>query len=143
MIDFTYDDGGRASAGRRPSGDCVVRAAAILTGRPYMEVYRMAAELNKERGTGRRSARNGLSWVLTADLYRALGLVRIRTAGGPGGKSPTYSQAHYRHGDCIAQTAKHAAALVGGALRDTFDGRTYNWEGETRERKTFAIWRKK
>jgi hypothetical protein len=39
-MDFTYDDGGRAAAGFKGStGDCVTRAIAIATGKPYREVY--------------------------------------------------------------------------------------------------------
>jgi len=37
---FVYDDGGRAAAGFKGSaGDCVARAIAIASGRPYREVY--------------------------------------------------------------------------------------------------------
>ena len=37
---WAYDDGGRAAAGfKGEAGDCVTRAIAIATGRPYREVY--------------------------------------------------------------------------------------------------------
>ena len=52
----------------------------------------------------------------------------------------TYTEAHRKHGDCIVGTTKHKAALVDGALRDTFDGRTYEWDVETRERKAQSVW---
>ena len=36
LIGYTYDDGGRADAGfKGDTGDCAVRAIAILTGIPY------------------------------------------------------------------------------------------------------------
>jgi hypothetical protein len=39
-MDFVYNDGGRAAAGYKGrAGDCVVRAIAIATQKPYQEVY--------------------------------------------------------------------------------------------------------
>lgn len=47
--DFVYDDGGRVAAGyKNPAGDCVCRAVAIASGRPYTEVRDRL-----RRGTGR------------------------------------------------------------------------------------------
>lgn len=37
---FVFNDGGRASAGYKgTAGDCFARAVAIVTGKPYAEVY--------------------------------------------------------------------------------------------------------
>ena len=42
---FKHNDGGRVSAGFKGSaGDCVTRAIAILTGKPYKEIYSELAE---------------------------------------------------------------------------------------------------
>jgi hypothetical protein len=64
---FVYDDGGRAAAGfKGTTGDCVCRAIAIATGKPYREVYEAlngagAAERSSKRRRGRRSsARTGV-----------------------------------------------------------------------------------
>lgn len=47
MPEFILDDGGRAAAGYRGKGrDCVCRAVAIATGRPYATVYSELAEIN-------------------------------------------------------------------------------------------------
>jgi hypothetical protein len=44
---YEYDDGGRKDAGwKGTGGDCVVRAVAIATGRPYQEVYDRCAEVH-------------------------------------------------------------------------------------------------
>jgi hypothetical protein len=62
MIGFELDDGGRAAAGFRGSaGDCVTRAVAIATGRPYRQVYDDLAELALAYGRRRRSARDGVA----------------------------------------------------------------------------------
>lgn len=150
MIDIMLDDGGRAASGRKGSaGDCVTRAAAILTGRPYDEMYRLVAQFNRDHERT-RSARNGVKTKLVPKLYGDLGLVKVKLPAGP---RPTYTEAHARYGDCIVGTRKHVCAIVGGALRDTFDGRFYYWnsytgrktesddpEAELRERKAMSVW---
>jgi hypothetical protein len=44
---YIHNDGGRAAAGFKGStGDCVCRAIAIASGRPYAEVHKRLAEGN-------------------------------------------------------------------------------------------------
>jgi hypothetical protein len=51
-----YNDGGRKAAGfKGDAGDCVTRAIAIASGRPYAEVYKRLAEGN---GTQRMTKSN-------------------------------------------------------------------------------------
>ena len=122
MIGFVQDDGGRAAAGYRgTAGDCVVRALAILTDRPYRECYQKLARRNKIY-TGKRSARNGVNKQAYEAVFADVGLTKISLTG----TRPTYTEAWERYGDCIVTTARHVCALVGGVLRDTFDGRTYS-----------------
>ena len=63
-MDFVYNDGGRAAAGYKgQAGDCVVRAIAIATQKPYQEVYDAinALALAERARWGRRSsARSGV-----------------------------------------------------------------------------------
>lgn len=50
MNGFVVNDGGRAEAGFKPSGgDCVARSIAIITGKPYIDIYRALAEGGKVR----------------------------------------------------------------------------------------------
>ena len=153
MIGYRYDDGGRAAAGYRgKTGDCVVRAIAICAREDYLAVYRTMAEHMKRNGyaasgnayatrernrkTPRR--RGQLSARRVQDrVLEAYGFTKVQL---PAGERPTYTEAHRRYGDCIAGTTKHLVAIVGGALRDTFDGRTYEWDVETRERKAQSVW---
>ena len=153
MIGYRYDDGGRAAAGfMGETGDCVVRAIAICAGEDYLAVYRTMAEHMKANGyaasgnayatrertrkaprrRGQLSARRVQDRVLEAYGFRKVLL--------PAGERPTYAEAHRRYGDCIVGTTKQVAAIVDGALRDTFDGRTYEWDIETRERKAQSVW---
>ena len=150
MIAYQHDDGGRREAGRKGTArDCVARAIAIATGTAYDAVYKEVARLNKERGNGRRSARNGVPKRVTNMACEAFGLVKVKLPAGP---RPTYTEAHERYGDCVVSTTRHVCALVGGALRDTFDGRTYLFSeithpghnpSEVRERKAMSVWVRK
>ena len=152
-IEYTYDDGGRSDAGfKGDTGDCTVRAIAILTRTPYPDVYRRMAACMKRAGFAasgnayRQRPRRGLKPAISAralqDLVKAsYGLRRVTLDRGP---RPTYSHAWTLHGDCLIGTAKHISAIVDGHLRDTFDGRFYDgrlYGGTTSdERKAQSIW---
>ena len=171
MIEYRYDDGGRRAAGYRgKTGDCVVRAIAICAGRDYRTVYlTMAGQMRRNGHTAsgnayatsernRRQPRQHGQLRAKRVQDRVLELHGFRKVRLPSGARPTFTEAHERYGDCIAGTTKHMAAIVGGALRDIFDGRTYEWMElrtqsewdalhaagltgvETRERKAQSVW---
>ena len=77
-IPFVCNDGGRQAAGfRGPAGDCVCRAVAIVTERPYREVYRLINQLARDYPRlhdGHSTARTGVSTPLLRHLMRQLGL---------------------------------------------------------------------
>lgn len=141
-LGYQYNDGGRAAAGYKgKAGDCVARALAILTGHDYQEVYKTVGKFEQRYGR-KRSARNGVSKKAIAKAYADAGLVKIKLPGGP---RPTFAEAWDRYGDCIVSTTHHVAAVTAGALQDTDDCRTYEWDDgsgdvETRERKAMSIW---
>lgn len=59
---YEYDDGGRAAAGYMGgAGDCVCRAIAIATGRPYTEIYRRLAQETGSQRASKRSKRRTAS----------------------------------------------------------------------------------
>ena len=158
MIGYRYDDGGRRAAGYRgDTGDCVVRAIAICAGKDYKAVYLTMAEHMRRNGYAasgnayatserRRKAPRRRGQLRVKDVQdRVLEVHGFRKVRLPSGVRPTFTEAHERYGDCIVGTTKHMAAIVGGALRDIWDGRTYAWVepdtgGETRERKAQSVW---
>ena len=153
MIAYRYDDGGRAAAGYRgKTGDCVVRAIAICAGEDYRAVYvTMAGHMKRNgyaasgnayatRERSRKAPRRRGQLTARRVQDSVLEAFGFRKARLPVGERPTYTEAHRRYGDCIVGTTKHLAAVVDGALRDTFDGRTYDWDFETRERKAQSVW---
>lgn len=140
MIGYQYNDGGRKAAGRRGNaGDCVVRALAIISGRPYEECYAALAEENQKvtqprrRSTkyraraasncGRRSASNGVHKAAYEKVFKAFGFVKAPLVT----PRRTYTEAYERFGNCIVSTARHICALKDGKLQDTFDARVYDF----------------
>ena len=168
MIGFKKDDGGRRAAGSKgTAGDCVARALAIATGRPYRECYDALAEANYRR-RGVRSARNGIAKGDRNAVLEAFGLRKIKLPMGP---KPTFSEAWRRYQldengravrGMIVSTTRHICAITwdtarggwDGILRDEWDCRTYEMSttlgrrngvpfmqpGGTRERKAMSVW---
>ena len=153
MIGYRYHDGGRATPGfKGDTGDCAIRALAILTGIFYADVYRRMAICMKRAGNAASGSaycqrpRGGLNSTVSPRAVQNLvkasyGLRRIKLAPGP---RPTWTEAWTLYGDCLVDTARHVAAMVGGNLRDTFHGRLYDGRdyGGTvaDERKAQSIW---
>jgi len=128
---WVRDDGGRAAAGfRGDTGDCVCRSIAIVTGRPYAEVYKRLADGTGDQRAGKRgrkarSAANGIStrrkWF--RDYMAELGMhfVPIMQIGSG-------CTAHLRDGEpwvpagrVIVAVSKHYTALIDGVIHDTHD----------------------
>jgi hypothetical protein len=67
-----FNDGGRIAAGYKGfTGDCVTRAIAIATGKPYQEVYDALKSLTKvERITKRRTKHSNVRLGVRKDTYR-------------------------------------------------------------------------
>ena len=137
MIEFEYDDGGREASGRQGEArDCMVRALSIYFPHlGYDNLYAMVADANAKAGRP-RSARNGVATKEVRDKLMAdMGFLKAIQRG----PKMTFSQAWERYGNCIVTTTRHIACLRDGALRDTFDCRVYEWEGEARERLAQSI----
>ena len=141
MLRYQYSDGGRESAGfKGRAGDCVTRAMAIATGKPYRECYRALAKANKVY-TGVRSARNGVRKEAYVKVFSDAGMVQIPINWPVGrGPKPTLTQAAKKFPTCIVTTAKHMIAIKDGVLRDTWDTRTHWFGGVETERKAMSIW---
>lgn len=132
MIDFQYNDGGRKQAGYRGSaGDCVARAIAIASNRPYKEVYDRLAKGNATqrqgkagKTSGKRSARNGIyvkrKWF--KDYMKELGFKWVPLMSiGTGCQVHLHRDELPSTGRMVLSLSRHMAAYVDGWLHDTYD----------------------
>lgn len=133
MIDFIYNDGGRADAGYKGrTGDCFIRAAAIASGLSYQFIYDLLHEeakkerINSKHRKGRRSSPRVGVFRPTADRILArLGFekVSVMTIGSG-------CTMHLRRGEVpsegriIVNLSRHFAAVIDGVLMDTHDSST-------------------
>lgn len=131
---FVINDGGRAAAGYKgDTGDCVVRAIAIATNKPYSEVYNALFELSKEYANtkyGRvarriqergHSPRNGSFKEVYRPFLLSLGWKWIPTMHIGSGCTVHLKAEELPTGRLIVKVSKHLTAVVNGVLHDTYD----------------------
>jgi len=131
---FQRNDGGRAAAGFKGGvGDCVVRAIAIATNLPYLQVYEDLRAANaryaevrdnklsrqlKQRGS---SPRNGNHRNVFHDYILSHGFEWVPTM-----KIGAGCQVHLRpeelpSGTLIVKVSKHLTTVINGVIQDTHD----------------------
>jgi hypothetical protein len=119
---WTYNDGGRASSGFKgnASGDCVTRAIAIATNRPYKQVYEALKAMAKmtdpqvTRGYCQRwSPKTGIPHTVWKPILRALNWEPVTVR-------ERFSDITFPS-RAILQLPRHLAAVIDGQVEDTFD----------------------
>jgi len=133
-MEFKFNDGGRQEAGFKGSaGDCVARAIAIASGKPYAEVYAKLAEGTGNQRSGKAgkrsaSARNGINvgrkWF--KDYMAELGFSWVPTMGIGTGCKVHLADGELPMGRLVVSVSKHYTCVVDGVINDT-----YNPERET------------
>lgn len=129
-LPLIIDDGGRALAGfKGTAGDCVARAIAIASGRPYGEVYaRLASGTGAQRASKRTkrrsaSARSGINttrkWF--AEYMRELGFTWTPCMAIGSGCKVHLAAGELPAGRLVVALSRHYAAVIDGTLRDTYD----------------------
>jgi hypothetical protein len=128
---WQFDDGGRKAAGfKGDAGDCVCRAVAIATGRPYREVYDRinglaAAERPRTRRSGRRvtrsRARDGVGKATTRALLASYGWRWTPTMQIGKGCTVHLRDGELPPGRLVVQVSKHVVAVIDGVVHDTHD----------------------
>lgn len=126
---FQRDDGGRAAAGFKGSaGDCVCRAIAIASGRPYEEIYRRLADGMGSQRAGKagrrpRSAREGVDvgrkWF--KDLMAEIGFTWTSTMAIGSGCKVHLHAGELPAGRLVVAVSRHYTAVVDGTIRDNHD----------------------
>lgn len=124
---YQFNDGGRSAAGfKGTAGDCVARAVAIASGRPYAEIYMALAKGTGAQRAGKRgkrpaSARNGINvtrqWF--KDYMRELGFAWTPTMKIGSGCTVHLSDGELPMGRLVVSVSKHYTAVIDGVIQDT------------------------
>jgi hypothetical protein len=131
---WQHNDGGRRDAGYKgKAGDCVVRAIAIATGKPYQEVYDELQELNldymidntdrrarriRERGA---TPRNGNYKQVYRPYLESLGWEWVPVMKFGSGCTMHLKPSELPKGTIIAKCSRHLVACIDGIAQDTYD----------------------
>jgi len=128
MITLKQDDGGRSAAGYTgDTRDCVTRAIAIATGRPYREVYDLIIEMaatERPRTESQRShPRTGVMTHKAAfkRMMRELGFEWTATMKIGSGCKVHLRTDELPQGRLVVHVSKHSCAVIDGVLHDTHD----------------------
>lgn len=126
-MEWVYNDGGRAEAGfKGQTGDCVCRAIAIVTGKPYREVYDLINEYGKRERTGKRkksvsSARTGVYPATIRKIMKDLGWEWHPTMSIGSGCKVHLKADELPAGRIMVSVSRHECAVIDGVIHDTYD----------------------
>lgn len=126
-MEWIYNDGGRADAGYKgTAGDCVCRAIAIATERPYQEVYDLINEYAKSERTGKRkrdksSARNGVYKQTIRKVMAHYGWKWIPTMQIGQGCKVHLTADELPTGRLVVSISGHEVAVIDGVINDTYN----------------------
>ena len=134
MIDFIYNDGGRAEAGFiGKTGDWVARAVAIASELPYKEVYDRLAEGNANQRVTKRTRGLKKNGVKTAshginvtrkwfkDYMKELGFEWVPTMQIGSGCKVHLDEDELPKGRLVCSVSRHSTAVIDGVIHDTYD----------------------
>ena len=125
MIGFRRHDGGRAAAGfKGDAGDCVTRAIAIATGKPYREVYDALNDLASTERRGKRkrtisNARTGVHKATFRKYLNSLGWHWVPTMQIGSGCTVHLDRSELPIGRLIVSVSRHLVAVIDGVVHDT------------------------
>lgn len=126
-MDWVFNDGGREAAGfKGQTGDCVCRAFAIATGKPYKDVYNDINELAKRERTGKNkkktsSARDGVYKNTSRKLAEQYGFKWIPTMKVGEGCKVHLVADEIPGGTIIVKLTKHLVCVKDGVIQDIYN----------------------
>lgn len=126
-MEWIYNDGGRAEAGYKgTTGDCVCRAIAIATERPYQEVYDLINEYAKKERTGKRkqgvsNARTGVYKNTIRKVMAHYGFKWTPTMLIGQGCKVHLTADELPTGRIVVSISGHEVAVIDGVIHDTYN----------------------
>lgn len=127
MENFNYNDGGRKVAGYKGvTGDCVTRSIAIVTGKPYKEVYDALNILSESERIGKRkktksNSRTGVYRKTYQKYLESLGYQWISTMQIGSGCKTHLRQDELPAGRLVVRVSRHVTTMIDGIVNDTYD----------------------
>lgn len=134
MIEFKFNDGGRAAAGYKGSTrDCACRSIAIATGLPYQKVYDEITARTKSwrinsnskkayyAKPGKDSARTGALKIITRAYLKDLGWTWFPTMFIGSGCKVHLRKDELPAGKLLVSVSKHLTAVIDGVIHDIAD----------------------
>lgn len=122
---FQYNDGGRKAAGYKGhTKDCVCRAIAIATGKPYQEVYDALNGLATKERTGKRKRKvsrsdNGVFRVTYQKYLESIGWTWVPTMKIGAGCTVHLNEKELPSGRLVVAVSRHLTAVIDGVIHDT------------------------
>ena len=135
---FQFNDGGRSEAGYKgTAGDCVTRAIAIATGKPYQEVYDALNVMCKKKLAYGKSS-SGVSRKVYDKYLKSIGWNWHPTMGIGTGCKVHLRDGEIPMGNIICRVSRHLVAVIDGIVNDNHNcqrnenrcvyGYYYKWE---------------
>lgn len=121
---WIYDDGGRASAGfkSKKAGDCVVRAIAIISGKPYLEVFNtLGSRFFKKDIASGKNPNTGVPNRIFKRYLKELGFVWTPLMFIGSGCKVHLTKEELPMGNIICRTSGHLVAVKDGVIFDNHD----------------------
>jgi hypothetical protein len=131
---YVYDDGGRSAAGfKGKTGDCVCRAIAIATEKPYQEVYDALSAANHQYASTRRgrvarklklggtTPRNGVFYAVSRPYLQSVGWKWTPTMRIGSGCKVHLRAGELPAGRLIVSLSRHLVAVIDSVIHDTHD----------------------
>jgi uncharacterized protein YfiM (DUF2279 family) len=115
---YKYNDGG---SGTNKQRDCVVRAIAIATGKPYAEVRDTINHLADEVYFDGSDASAGVHKQLYKDYLKALGWVWTATMSIGSGCKVHLRDGELPMGTLLVSVSRHLVCVIDGVINDTHD----------------------
>lgn len=135
MDNYIYNDGGRMQSGfKGNAGDCVCRAIAIATEKPYKEIYDLINKFAQREKTGAKKrgkshARTGVYKQTIKKVMEQLGWKWVPTMAIGKGCSVHLDKEELPKGRLVVALSKHATAVIDGVVNDIYDPRRIDESG--------------
>jgi len=126
-MDYQYNDGGRAEAGYKgETRDCVVRAIAIATEKPYQEVYDTINMLSSKEKTSthkksKSNARTGVYRFTSGNYLKSLGWKWTPTMFIGQGCKVHLKPSELPAGRLVVKVSRHMVTVINGIINDIHD----------------------